>query len=71
MRRAGAYETSKPGSVIVIAAGRKFHMPAHQVDGETLAPISVWERMNSWDEAYRDAKHHCRHADNITIEVKK
>lgn len=71
MERAGALDTNRPGKVLVIAAGRKFYISSQQLDAETLAPISVWERMNAWNEAYGDAYHHCRHANNITFEVKK
>ena len=71
MQRAGAFETNQPGKVLMIAAGRKFYMPARQVDAETLAPISAFERMSAWNQAYADAKWQCQHADSITIVVKK
>ena len=71
MQRAGAFETNQPGKVLMIAAGRKFYMPARQVDAETLAPISAYERMSAWNQAYADAKWQCKHADSITIVVKK
>jgi len=71
MQRATALDTNKPGKVLMIAAGRKFYMPARQVDQDTLAPISAYERMSAWNTAYREAKWQCLHARNITIEVKK
>ena len=71
MQRAGAFETNKPGKVLMIAAGRKFYMPSQQVDQETLAPISAYERMSAWNQAYGDAKWQCLHANSITIVVKK
>ena len=70
-QRAGALATTQPGKILVIAAGRKFYMPAQQIDADTLAPISVYERMRAWNEAYNDAYRHCRHANNITIEVRQ
>lgn len=70
-QRAGAFETNQPGKVLVIAAGRKFFVPARQVDADTLAPLSAYDRMRAWNEAYADAYHHCIYANNITIEVKR
>ena len=71
MQRATALDTNKPGKVLMIAAGRKFYMPTRQLDQNTLSPISAYDRMTAWHEAFADAKYQCLHADDISIEVKK
>ena len=71
MQRASALDTNQPGKVLMIAAGRKFYVPPRQVDQNTLSPISAYDRMRAWNDAFADAKYQCRHADDITIDIKK
>jgi hypothetical protein len=71
MQRAKALDTNQPGKVLMIAAGRKFYMPPRQLDQDTLAPISAYDRMTAWHEAFADAKYQCLHADDISVEVTK
>ena len=70
MQRATALDTNQPGKVLMIAAGRKFYVPARQVDQNTLSPISAYDRMGMWNNAFADAKYQCLHADNFSIGVK-
>jgi hypothetical protein len=71
MHRATALDTNQPGKVLMIAAGRKFYIPPRQLDQDTLSPISAYDRMSAWQQAFADAKHQCRHADDFNIEVNK
>ena len=70
MQRAKALDTNQPGKVLMIAAGRKFYMPARQLDQNTLSPISAYDRMGMWNNAFADAKYQCLHADDVSIGVK-
>ena len=71
MQRAKALDTNQPGKVLMIAAGRKFYVPARQLDQDTLSPISAYDRMSAWQQAFADAKYQCLHADELNIEVNK
>ena len=70
MQRATALDTNQPGKVLMIAAGRKFYIPPRQLDQNTLAPISAYDRMRTWNNAFADAKYQCLHADDFSIGVK-
>ena len=71
MQRASALDTNQPGKVLMIAAGRKFYVPARQLDQNTLSPISAYDRMGTWNTAFADAKYQCLHADDFSIGVAK
>ena len=71
MQRASALDTNQTGKVLMIAAGRKFYVPARQVDQNTLSPISTYDRMGTWNKAFAEAKYQCLRADDITIDMKK
>lgn len=68
---AGDFESAVPGKILVIAAGQKFYMPKRQIDAGTLGSVSVWQRMRDWNTAYSDAFWRCRHADALTLQVRK
>jgi hypothetical protein len=70
MQRAAAHDTAQPGRVLMIAAGRKFYMPARQ-DSQAMAPTSALDSMVEWNKAFKEAKWQCLHARSITFEVKK
>src|SRR5664279_3004834 len=61
MQRASALDTNQAGKVLMIAAGRKFYVAARQVDQNTLSPISAYDRMRTWNNAFADAKYQCLH----------
>jgi len=59
MQRAGAFDTSKPGKVMMIAGGQKFYMPTQNVNPNAMAPASAYDAMYDWNKSYRRAKWDC------------
>jgi hypothetical protein len=59
IQRAGDFEQAGSGKVLVIAAGKKYLMPARQADDRTLAPMPVGLRIAQYHTVKREEFNHC------------
>jgi hypothetical protein len=59
IQRAGDYEQAGNGKVLVIAAGRKYLLPARQADDRNLAPAPIGERIARYQAVRSEEFKHC------------
>jgi hypothetical protein len=71
MQWADDFDTTQPGKVLVIGAGKKFYIPRYKQPAQGLAPKTVWQNLNEYDDAYNEAYWRCVNATNITINVNR